>query len=368
MTPLTRPYNFAAGPATLPQAVLEQAAAELLDWQGRGVSVMEMSHRSEAFEGILADCEARLRRVLAVPSDFAVLFMQGGAQAQNALVPLNLARARPVAVAVTGLWSAKSLAEAARYTNACACADTRPACTQWPSPAGWALPAGAAYVQICANETVHGVEAPLHAWPDLAALGSDAALVVDASSNILTHSVPWPRVGLLYACAQKNLGIAGLTLVFVRRSLLGQAAPACPTVFNYTDAAANRSMTNTPPTYAIYLAGLTLAWLEREGGLAQMAERAQARSSTVYAAIDTSGGFYRSAVEPGARSRINVPFTLATPELTTRFLDAATAAGLLNLKGHKAVGGVRASLYNAMPLAGAQALVAHMQQFARSHG
>jgi phosphoserine aminotransferase len=370
-----RPYNFSAGPATLPEAVLAQAAAEMLDWhdaQGRasGMGVMEMSHRGREFGEILARAEARLRELLAVPAHFKILFMQGGALAENAIVPLNLARTGVTEHVITGAWSLKSQQEALRYGEARVVASNAAAGaanhTTLPAPATWQLGTGASYLHVCSNETIHGVE--MHELPDLRALGSDAPLVVDASSHIASRPVDWSRVGLLYAGAQKNIGPAGLTLVFVRDDLLGHAQRACPAAFNYAIVAAQRSMYNTPPTYAIYIAGLVFDWLAAQGGVAAIEQRNIDKAALLYGAIDGSGGCYRNRVVADCRSRMNVPFFLHDAALDAPFLAGAAERGLLQLKGHQSIGGLRASLYNAMPIDGVQALVAYMREFAARHG
>lgn len=368
MTPLRhRPFNFSAGPAVLPEPVLRQAAEEMLDWHGSGMGVMEMSHRGREFISIYEEAEATLRALLAVPSSFRILFMQGGGLGENAIVPMNLSQGGAVDVVVTGAWSQKSLKEAGRYADARAAASNEDSGhTALPAPATWALREHAAYVHVCSNETIHGVE--MHTLPDLAALGCRAPLVADASSHILSRPIDWSRVGLLFAGAQKNIGPAGLTLVFVRDDLLGRALPICPSAFDYALVAANQSMFNTPPTYAIYVAGLVFQWILREGGVAEMDRRAAEKSALLYRCLDESGGFYANRVAQDARSRMNVPFFLADESLNDAFLAGAREAGLLQLKGHKSVGGMRASLYNAMPLAGVQALVGYMADFARRHG
>ena len=368
---MQRPYNFSAGPAALPEEVLQQAAAEMLDWHGSGMSVMEMSHRGREFGSIHAQAEADLRELLAVPSNVRILFMQGGGLAENAIVPMNLSRGGVVDVVVSGAWSQKSYKEAQRYAQArVAASNADSQHTRMPAPETWALSADAAYVHVCSNETIHGVE--LHALPDLAALGSAAPLVIDCSSHILSRTIDWSRVGLAFAGAQKNIGPAGLTLVFVREDLLGHALPICPSAFDYQVVSDNGSMFNTPPTYAIYVAGLVFQWLKRQregdlAGVAAMEQRAIARSALLYDYLDSSD-FYLAKVEPGSRSRMNIPFFLRNESLNEAFLAGAREQGLLQLKGHKTVGGMRASLYNAMPLAGVQALVAYMRQFAARHG
>ena len=371
MSAMQRPYNFSAGPAALPEEVLRQAATEMLDWHGSGMSVMEMSHRGREFASIHEQAEADLRGLLAVPANFRILFMQGGGLAENAIVPMNLSRGGVVDVVITGAWSQKSYKEAQRYAQpriAASNADNQH--TRIPAPETWSLSADASYVHACTNETIHGVE--LHTIPDLAALGSKAPLVIDCSSHILSRAIDWSRVGLAFAGAQKNVGPAGLTLVFVRDDLLGHALPICPSAFDYKTVADNGSMYNTPPTYSIYIAGLVFQWLkaQREGaaaGVAAMEQRSIAKAELLYGALDSSE-FYLTRVDPGSRSRMNVPFFLRHESLNDAFLAGAKERGLLQLKGHKSVGGMRASLYNAMPLAGVQALVAYMREFAARHG
>ncbi|WP_395138018.1 3-phosphoserine/phosphohydroxythreonine transaminase [Schlegelella aquatica] len=361
-----RPYNFSAGPAALPEEVLHQAAAEMLDWHGSGMGVMEMSHRGREFGAIIAQAEADLRELLAVPAHFKVLFMQGGGIGENAIVPLNLSRGGVVDFVVTGSWSAKSYKEAQRYCEARLAASTESdKHTSLPSPAQWRLSPEASYVHICSNETIHGVE--FHQLPDLTALGSRAPLVIDCSSHILSRPIDWSRVGLAFAGAQKNIGPAGLTIVIVREDLLGHALPVCPSAFDYRIVADNGSMYNTPPTYAIYIAGLVFQWLKRQGGVAEMERRAVAKAELLYGYIDGSG-YYVNKVAPGCRSRMNVPFFLPDDRLNEAFLAGAKERGLLQLKGHKSVGGMRASLYNAMPVEGVQALVDYMREFAAAHG
>ncbi|MEJ7138738.1 3-phosphoserine/phosphohydroxythreonine transaminase [Amphibiibacter pelophylacis] len=358
-----RPYNFSAGPAALPTEVLQQAAAEMLDWHGTGLGVMEMSHRSSAFGEILDHAQSTLRRLLAVPDDVHILFVQGGGLGENAAVPLNLSRGGAVDVVVSGAWSAKSAQEAARYADVAIAASSKNSgyCAM-PDPASWRIRPDAAYVHVCSNETIHGVE--LADWPDLAALGSAAPLVVDCSSHILSRPMDWSRIGLAFAGAQKNIGPAGLTLVFVKDSLLGRALPICPQVWNYTELAAQQSMVNTPPTYAIYMAGLVFDWIERQGGVPAMQAAAQERAALLYDYLDASD-FYENRVAPGSRSLMNVPFFLKDESRNADFLAQAQSRGLLQLKGHKSVGGMRASIYNAMPLAGVQALVDFLRDFER---
>ncbi|MFA5663256.1 3-phosphoserine/phosphohydroxythreonine transaminase [Castellaniella sp.] len=376
---MNRPYNFSAGPSALPLAVLQQAAAEMADWHGAGLSVMEMSHRSKAFGRIRDEAEADLRTLLAVPDDFAVLFMQGGASAQNALIPMNLAQRHGPAMAdyvVAGHWSRKSWNEARRYGDM-ALAATAEAAAQidgqayeawcWmPGPEQWRIRADAAYLHVCANETIGGVELP--DLPDLAQLGCpDVPLVVDMSSNILTRAIDFSRLGMVYAGAQKNAGSAGVTLVIIRRDLLGHATGCCPSVFDFAQVAAADSMFNTPPTYGIYITGLVFKWLLEQGGVPAMDAASSAKSQLLYSYIDQSA-LYVNPIHPPVRSRMNIPFRLRDTALEALFLAESEAAGLLALKGHKSVGGMRASLYNATPLAGAQALVAFMRDFEARHG
>lgn len=366
---MTRAYNFSAGPATLPEPVLAQAAAEMLDWRGSGMGVMEMSHRGREFGEIFARTELRLRELLAVPAEFKILFMQGGAIAENAIVPMNLSRGGVTDHVVTGLWSIKTRQEAQRYGEANIVAsneaDGAANHTTLPAPATWRLSANASYVHVCSNETINGVE--MHELPDLRALGCDAPLVMDCSSHIGSRPIEWSRVGLAYAGAQKNIGPSGLTLVFVREDLLGHALPFCPSAFDYAVVAANGSMYNTPPTYSIYIAGLVFEWMAAQGGVAAIEQRNVEKAALLYDAIDGSG-FYANRVAREARSRMNVPFFLPDDRLYAPFLAGADERRLLQLKGHKSVGGLRASIYNAMPLAGVQALVTYMREFAQRHG
>jgi len=361
---MTRPFNFSAGPATIAPEVLQQAASEMLDWHGSGMGVMEMSHRGKEFISIYEQAQADLRELLAVPKNFHILFMQGGGLAENAIVPLNLSRGGKADFVLTGSWSQKSLKEARKYcqTNVAA-TDEANSFTQLPAPADWQLGADASYVHICSNETIHGVE--FHELPDLKALGSSAPLVVDFSSQVASRPVDWSRVGLAFGGAQKNIGPAGLTLVIVREDLLGHALPVCPSAFDYKTVADNQSMFNTPPTYAIYMAGLIFQWLKKLGGVPAIEARNIAKAQLLYEAIDNSQ-LYVNRVAKSCRSRMNVPFFLRDESRNEAFLAGAREHGLLQLKGHKSVGGMRASLYNAMPLEGVQALVSYMQEFERT--
>jgi len=365
---MNRPFNFSAGPAVMPQEVLSQAAAEMLDWHGSGMSVMEMSHRGKEFISIYEQAQADLRELLAIPGHFRILFMQGGGLAENAIVPLNLAaRTAPaggpgsVDFVVTGSWSQKSHLEARKYCTArIAASNEQDEHTSLPDPAGWRLSRGASYVHICSNETIHGVE--YHDLPDLKGLGHDAPLVIDFSSQVASRPLDWSRVGLAFGGAQKNLGPAGLTLVVVRDDLLGHALPVCPSAFDYKTVAENQSMFNTPPTYAIYMAGLVFQWLKRQGGMTGMEARNKAKAALLYGAIDQSQ-LYLNKVASNCRSRMNVPFFLRDESRNEAFLAGARAHGLLALKGHKSVGGMRASIYNAMPIEGVQALVDYLREF-----
>ena len=345
----------------MPQEVLTEAAAEMLDWHGSGMSVMEMSHRGKEFISIYEQAQLDLRELLAVPDNFKVLFMQGGGLAENAIVPLNMSRSGSADFVVTGSWSQKSQQEARKYCSVnIAASNEADGRTSLPDPASWQLDPGASYVHICSNETIDGVE--YQTLPDLQALGSEAELVVDCSSHVASRPVDWSRIGLAFAGAQKNLGPAGLTLVVVREDLLGHALAVCPSAFNYKTVADNQSMFNTPPTYAIYIAGLVFQWLKRQGGIPAMEARNQAKAALLYDAIDNSQ-LYLNKVAPNCRSRMNVPFFLRDESLNDAFLTGARAHGLLQLKGHKSVGGMRASIYNAMPIDGVQALVNYLHEF-----
>ncbi len=360
---MTRVFNFSAGPAALPEAVLNQAASEMLDWNGSGMSVMEMSHRGPEFMSIHAKAQADLRELLAVPDTYRILFMQGGAIAENAIVPMNLMRGRAGADYIdTGAWSQRSIAEARKYGRirvAASSADTQ--YTSIPARERWELDPQAAYVHICSNETIGGVQ--YHWTPSV----GDVPLVADVSSDLLSRPLDVSRYGLLYGGAQKNIGPAGLTIVIVREDLLGDAHPLTPDAFNYGLQAEADSMLNTPPTYAIYIAGLVFQWLQAQGGLAAVAEHNRRKADLLYGCLDSTD-FYRAPVARECRSLMNVPFKLHDDRLDAPFLQGAQAAGLKQLKGHRIVGGMRASIYNAMPLAGVQALVDYMRDFARRHG
>ncbi len=359
-----RVFNFAAGPATMPLEVLEEARAELSDWRGSGMSVMEVSHRSRAFIATAEEAERRLRGLLAIPENYRVLFLQGGATLQFAAIPLNLARAdSKVDYLNTGAWSKKAIAEGRRFAAGLAVIADEAASryTRVPAAGTFAVRPDAAYLHYTVNETIGGVEFPY--IPDAGAV----PLVADMSSTLLSRPLAVQRFGLIYAGAQKNIGPAGLTLVIVREDLLGRARAGTPAVLDYQEQAAEHSMLNTPPTFAWYMAGLVFRWLEAKGGLAAMARVNEAKARLLYEAIDASG-FYASPVARECRSWMNVPFTLKEPELDESFLAGARAAGLMNLEGHRSVGGMRASLYNAMPPEGVEALVAFMAEFERRKG
>ncbi len=357
-----RIFNFGAGPATMPVEVLERAKWELVNWHDAGMSVMEMSHRGRDFVGIAAQAEADLRRLAAIPASHKVLFLQGGATLQFAAVPMNLLRGREVIDFVaTGEWSKKAIAEArklARVNVAASSEDRR--FTYVPKQAAWKLSADAAYVHICTNETIGGVE--YHWTPDTGAV----PLVADMSSDILSRPLDVSRYGLIYAGAQKNIGPAGLVVVIVREDLLGGALPGTPNVLDYKLQSQADSMLNTPPTFSVYLAGLTFQWLIERGGLAGIEKVNVRKARILYDYLD-SQDFYSNPVAKEDRSRMNVPFTLREAALDAAFLAGAEARGLSQLKGHRSVGGMRASIYNAMPVEGVESLVAYLEEFRRSH-
>ncbi|MGD2117308.1 MAG: 3-phosphoserine/phosphohydroxythreonine transaminase [Chromatiales bacterium] len=360
---MSRVFNFSAGPAALPEAVLSKAQAEMLDWQGSGMSVMEMSHRGKEYMSIASQAEADLRELLSVPDNYKVLFLQGGASSQFAMIPMNLTASKRKADYInTGAWSKKAIAEAKRYADVNIAASTEANnFMSVPAQADLQLSADAAYVHYTPNETIGGVEFPY--IPDT----GDVPLVADMSSTILSRPLDVSRYGLIYAGAQKNIGPAGLTLVIVREDLIGSPIAGTPTMFDYKIHADNDSMYNTPPTYGWYLAGLVFDWLKQQGGLQGMAEINERKAKLLYDAIDASD-FYANPVAVNCRSWMNVPFTLANPELDARFLTEAAERGLKTLKGHRSVGGMRASIYNAMPEAGVQALVDFMADFEKRNG
>ena len=359
---MTHIYNFSAGPAVLPKEVLLQAQDEMLDWHGSGMSVMEMSHRGKEFLQIAHEAETDLRELLAIPAGYKVLFLQGGAHSQFAMIPLNLLHGRTSADYInTGIWSEKAIAEAGRFCDvnvAASSADRN--FTYAPAQSEWRLNPDAAYVHYTSNETIGGVE--MFWTPET----GDVPLVADMSSHILSRPVDVSRYGLIYAGAQKNIGPAGLTIVIVREDLIGKARAGTPTMLDYKTHADNDSMYNTPPTYGIYIAGLVFKWLKARGGLAEMEKTNILKAAVLYDYLDASD-FYHSPIAVENRSRMNVPFTLKDPALDAAFLQQAGERGLLQLKGHKLVGGMRASIYNAMPVEGVQALVAFMREFERAN-
>ncbi len=360
---MTRVFNFSAGPAALPESVLREAADEMLDWHGSGMSVMEMSHRGKEFMGIHAEAQALLRELLAVPANYRILFMQGGAIGENAFLPMNLLRGRKGADYIdTGEWSKKSIQEASKYCSVNIAASAKDSgYTTIPRRDTWKLDASAAYVHICSNETIGGVE--FHFTPDVGGV----PLVADMSSDLMSRPISVAKFGLIYGGAQKNIGPAGLTIVIVRDDLLGDALPFTPSAFNYKEQSDNDSMLNTPPTYAIYIAGLVFRWIKARGGLVAMEKHNRAKAALLYDHLEATS-FYSSPVAKDCRSLMNVPFKLRDPALDEAFLKGAQAASMVQLKGHRSVGGMRASIYNAMPIEGVQALVAYMKDFEAKHG
>jgi phosphoserine aminotransferase len=357
-----RAHNFCAGPAALPTAVLQRAQAEMLDWQGKGLSVMEMSHRSDEYVAIAEKAEQDLRDLLTIPSDYKVLFLQGGASQQFAEIPLNLLPEDGVADYIeTGIWSKKAIEEAQRYGNVNVAASAKGYdYFAIPGQNEWQLSKDAAYVHYASNETIGGLQFD---WiPEV----GDTPLVVDMSSDILSREVDVSKFGLIYAGAQKNIGPSGLVVAIIREDLLGRARSVCPTMLNYKVAADNGSMYNTPATYSWYLSGLVFEWLKEQGGVAAMEQRNKAKKDLLYKAIDASD-FYSNPIQTSARSWMNVPFRLADEKLDKAFLEGADARGLLNLKGHRSVGGMRASIYNATGLDAVEALVAYMAEFEKEH-
>ncbi|MSQ49889.1 MAG: 3-phosphoserine/phosphohydroxythreonine transaminase [Betaproteobacteria bacterium] len=360
---MPRIFNFSPGPALLPAEVLARAGDEMLDWHGTGMSVMEMSHRGKEFMSIAAEAEKDLRDLLAVPTNYKVLFMHGGATLQFAQIPMNLLAGKDKADYVaTGEWSGRAIKEARAYCDVHIAASSEDqAYSYFPSQENFTLRSDAAYLHYCSNETIGGVEA--HWIPD----AGDVPLVADTSSHILSRPLDVAMFGLVYAGAQKNIGPAGLAIVIVRDDLLGKAAKGTPSVMNYQLQAAVDSMLNTPPTYAMYIAGLVFKWLKQLGGLAAIEQRNIVKAQLLYRTLDKTG-FYRNSVNPRDRSRMNVPFTLNNPSLDDAFLKGAAKQGLVQLKGHRLVGGMRASIYNAMPLEGVQKLVGYMEEFEAKHG
>ena len=358
-----RAYNFCAGPAALPEAVLLRAQAELLDWHGKGLSVMEMSHRSDDYVAIAEKAEQDLRDLLAIPSNYKVLFLQGGASQQFAQIPLNLLPEGGIADYVeTGIWSKKAIDEARRFGNINVAATAKPYdFFAIPGQNEWQLSQGAAYLHYCSNETIGGLQFD---WvPDL----GDVPLVVDMSSDILSRPIDVSQFGMIYAGAQKNIGPSGLVVVIIREDLLGRARSICPTMLDYKVAADNGSMYNTPATFSWYLSGLIFEWVKEQGGVEEMERRNRAKQELLYGYIDSSA-FYTNPISANARSWMNVPFRLADEKLDKAFLAGAEERGLLNLKGHRSVGGMRASIYNAVGLDAVQALVAYMAEFEKERG
>ena len=361
---MTTIYNFSAGPAVLPKDVLQQAQQELLDWHGSGMSVMEMSHRGPEFGQIITEAEADLRELMGIPANYKVLFLQGGATSQFAMVPMNLLGDKGVADFVnTGQWSSKAIKEAKKFgvANVVASSEDRNY-SYIPDQASWNLSGDAAYLHYTPNETIGGVE--YHWVPNV----GEVPLVADMSSNILSRPVDVSKFGLIYAGAQKNIGPSGLVIVIVREDLIGKAGKSVPTMFDYKVHAENDSMYNTPATFAVYVAGLIFKWLKAKGGVAGIEQVNIAKADRLYQLIDGSGGFYSNPVALDCRSRMNIPFRLRDEALENPFLKLADAAGLLQLKGHKSVGGMRASIYNAMPREGVEALAGFMSEFQRTHG
>ncbi|MHB8253944.1 MAG: 3-phosphoserine/phosphohydroxythreonine transaminase [Acidiferrobacter sp.] len=361
---MTRIFNFGAGPAVMPQAVLRKAQEELVEWRGSGMSVMEMSHRGKEFMGIMAQAEASLRELMGISDSYKVLFLQGGASLQFAMVPINLLRGRRGADYIhTGEWSKKAIGQAQKFCEVNVAASGEAGkFTDIPPESAWRLLADAAYVHYTPNETIGGVEFPF--IPDT----GDVPLVADMSSTILSRPIDVSRFGLIYAGAQKNIGPSGLTVVIIREDLVGGALANMPTMLDYQTHVTNDSMYNTPPTFPIYMAGLVFDWLKDQGGLSGMARINERKARLLYDCIAQSGGFYVCPVAASCRSWMNVPFTLKDAKLDEPFLQEAKVAGLLQLKGHRSVGGMRASIYNAMPEEGVQTLVTFMQDFARRHG
>ncbi|QDX81303.1 phosphoserine transaminase [Denitratisoma sp. DHT3] len=360
---MARVFNFSAGPATLPEAVLQQAAAEMLDWNGSGQSVMEMSHRGKEYMAIHAQAEADLRELMGIPANYKVLFLQGGATLQFSMIPMNLMRGKTGADYVnTGEWAKKAIKEAKAFGQVNVVATAEDANFSYaPAQSGWKLDPNAAYVHYTANETIGGVE--FHWIPETGAV----PLVCDMSSNILSKPVDVARYGLIYAGAQKNIGPAGLTIVIVRDDLIGQAQPKPITMLDYKTHADNDSMYNTPPTYSIYIAGLVFQWLKKQGGLAAMEQKNIEKAALLYDFLDNSK-FFKNPVKKEDRSRMNVPFTLKDESFDEAFLKGAKERGMIQLKGHRSVGGMRASIYNAMPVEGVKALVEYMKEFEAKHG
>ena len=359
---MSRVYNFSAGPSAFPESVLQQAQQEMLEWRDSGMSVMEMSHRGKHFSLIAEELESDLRALLAVPENYKVLFLQGGASGQFSLIPQNILNGKNKACYLnTGAWSEKAIKDAGAYCDVVVSASSESTkFTTIPEASSWAIDSQAAYLHYTSNETIHGVE--FQSCPD----GKGLPLVSDMSSNILSRKIDVSQYGLIYAGTQKNMGPAGVTVVIVRDDLVGHAPKTVPPVFNYAEQAKNQSMLNTPATYSWYLCGLVLKWLKEQGGVEGIEQRNIAKAAKLYQAIDQSA-LYSNPVEIASRSRMNVPFILAEESLDKPFLAAAEANALFELKGHRSVGGMRASIYNAMPEAGVQVLIDFMAEFERTH-
>lgn len=358
---MTQIYNFSAGPAVLPKEVLLRAQAEMLDWHGSGMCVMEMSHRGREFTSILEKTEADLRALLSIPANYKVLFLQGGAIAENAIVPMNLLNGGEADYVVTGAWSKRSVDDASAYGKINVVASSEAdGFKSVPQFSTWQTNKNAAYLHICTNETIHGVE--FDGLPD----AGNVPIVADMSSHILSREVDVSQYGVIYGGAQKNIGPAGLALVIVREDLLDRASKLTPAVFNWKTQAEHHSMINTPPTYSIYIAGLVFEWLLAQGGVQAIEQKNIAKAKLLYDYIDSTD-FYKNDIAIANRSRMNIPFYLHDDKLNESFLKAADSAGLLQLKGHRMVGGMRASIYNAMPIDGVKALVAFMQAFANKY-
>ncbi len=357
-----RVYNFAAGPGVLPLSVLEEVSRELVDYKGEGMSVLEMSHRGKTVQAIFSEAKAGIRKLLQVPEDFEILFLQGGGHTQFAMVPLNLmGEKKKAAYIVDGVWSKKAAAEGSRYGEVQTIGTVEDACV--PDKDSLRVASDASYLYYCQNETVHGLE--FNYVPEAP---DRVTLVADISSNFMTRPIDFTKHGLVFAGAQKNFGPAGLTIVIVRKDLLGQAQSFCPTMLNYAVHAKGDSMYNTPPVFAVYVASLVCRWIDAEGGIPEMNRRAIARSSLLYDVIDESAGFYVNHYRKADRSRMNVVFTLRDETLTSSFIEEAAKRDLKNVKGHRILGGLRVSLYNAMPLEGAKAMAEFMAEFAKKHG
>lgn len=359
---MTKIYNFAAGPAVLPSEVLQQVQAELLDWHGAGMSVMEMSHRGKEFMAIAAEAEADLRELMGIPANYKVLFLQGGGSAQFAMIPMNLLRGKKTADYLnTGEWSKKAISEAKKYCEVNVVASSADKNFSYaPTQDEWKLNPDAAYMHYCSNETIGGVE--IFWTPDVGAV----PLVADMSSHILSRPIDVSKYALIYAGAQKNIGPAGLAIVIVREDLIGETLPGTPSMYDYKIHADNESMYNTPPTFAIYVAGLVFKWLKAKGGLGVMEKTNIEKANLIYDYLDKTD-FYGSPTAKENRSRMNIPFTLKNEALDEEFLKQAKARGLVQLKGHRSVGGMRASIYNAMPIEGVRVLVDFMKDFEKSN-